>query len=211
MARRPVEAHWWVAAAYFADGTIEDACPPLQALLHIMAHGDYKGKNAADPAIRPLFTREALLASDWYQERLAIKQRRDVALWERHTWRLGEFLASPGHGDEARRLGIPARLEHARAASAGGDDRGGSGAPAGAWQAGAARVARGYGGGGGGVNGGVSGSGSGRLAPGASAPAASPSGVRDPYAVANAPSASRPEPEAAAKLRSPPGRVCRGR
>ena len=28
---------------------------------------------------------------------------------------LTEFLASPGHRDEARRLGIPGRLEHARA------------------------------------------------------------------------------------------------
>jgi len=110
-----VEAQRRVAAAYFDDGTIEDACPPLQALLHIMAHGDYDGKDAADPAIRALFTREALLASDWYQERLAIKQRRDVALWERHVRSLTEFLASPGHRDEARRLGVPARLEHARA------------------------------------------------------------------------------------------------
>jgi hypothetical protein len=109
-----VEAQRRVAESYFADGTIEDACPPLQALLHIMAHGDYEGKAAADPAIRALFTREALLASDWYQERLAIKQRRDVALWERHTRSLTDFLASPGHRDEARRLGIPGRLEHAR-------------------------------------------------------------------------------------------------
>jgi hypothetical protein len=80
-----------------------------------MAQGDYEGKGAADPAIRALFTREALLASDWYQERLTVKQRRDIELWERHTRSLTEFLASPGHRDEARRLGIPARLEHARA------------------------------------------------------------------------------------------------
>jgi hypothetical protein len=80
-----------------------------------MAHGDYEGKDAAHPAIRALFTREALLASDWYQERLTVKQRRDVALWERHVRSLTEFLASPGHRDEARRLGIPARLDHARA------------------------------------------------------------------------------------------------
>ncbi|MGH7526995.1 MAG: hypothetical protein ACREMX_09860, partial [Gemmatimonadales bacterium] len=110
-----VAAQRRVAAEYFADGTIEDACPPLQALLHIMAHGDYQGKDAADPAIRALFTREALLASDWYEERLAVKQRRDVALWERHTRSLADFLASPGHRDEAERLGVPARLEHARA------------------------------------------------------------------------------------------------
>ncbi|HUF35691.1 MAG TPA: hypothetical protein VMN37_07055 [Gemmatimonadales bacterium] len=110
-----VEAQRRVAAAYFEDGTIEDACPPLQALLHIMAHGHFEGKDAADPSIRAMFTRESLLASDWYQERLAVKQRRDVALWERHVRSLTEFLGSPGHRDEAGRLGIPARLGHAQA------------------------------------------------------------------------------------------------
>jgi hypothetical protein len=110
-----VEAQKRVAEAYFEDGTIEDACPPLQALLHIMAHGHYEGKDANDPAIRGMFTREALLASDWYYERLVIKQKRDIALWERHTRSLREFLASPGHWDEAQRLGIGPRLEHARA------------------------------------------------------------------------------------------------
>lgn len=110
-----VEAQQRVAESYFADGTIEDACPPLRALLHIMAYGHYDGKDARHPEIRALFTREALLASDWYRERLAIKQKRDVALWERHVGSLTEFLARAGHRDEAARLGIAKRLEHARA------------------------------------------------------------------------------------------------
>ena len=110
-----VEAQQRVAAAYFADGTIDDACPPLKALLHIMARGSYDGKDASHPEIRALFTREALLASDWYRERLAIKQERDMALWERHVRSLTEFLARVGHRDEAVRLGIAKRLEHARA------------------------------------------------------------------------------------------------
>ncbi len=110
-----VEAQHRVANAYFADGTIDDACPPLKALLHIMAHGDYEGKDASHPAIRALFTREALLASDWYQERLAIKQKRDVTLWQRHVRSLTEFLTRAGHHEEAKRLGIAGRLEHARA------------------------------------------------------------------------------------------------
>ncbi len=109
-----VEAQQRMAEAFFTDGTIEDACPPLKALLHIMAQGHYQGKNADHADIRGLFTREALLASDWYHERLAIKQQRDVALWERHTRSLTEFLARAGHRDEAARLGIATRLEHAR-------------------------------------------------------------------------------------------------
>jgi hypothetical protein len=109
-----VEAQQRVAETYFADGTIEDACPPLKALLHIMAYGQFEGKDATHPEIRALFTREALLASDWYRERLAIKQQRDIALWERHVRSLSEFLTRAGHRDEAERLGIPARLDHAR-------------------------------------------------------------------------------------------------
>jgi hypothetical protein len=31
-----------------------------------------------------LFTRESLLASDWYRERLRAKQCHDIALWTRH-------------------------------------------------------------------------------------------------------------------------------
>jgi hypothetical protein len=67
-----------------------------------------------DPEVRALFTREALLASDWYRERLRTKQDRDVELWTRHVRTLSEFLALPGHKEEALRLGIEERLEQAR-------------------------------------------------------------------------------------------------
>ena len=77
-----VEAQQGVAKAYFEDGSIDDACPPLQALLTIMAEGSYQGKSIDDEAIRAMFTRDYLLASDWYAERLKIKQQRDVALWQ---------------------------------------------------------------------------------------------------------------------------------
>jgi len=79
-----VEAQTRVAQGYFRDGSAAGACPPLLALLHIMAEGTYEGRDVTDPAIRALFTREALLASDWYQERLRTKQHRDIALWRRH-------------------------------------------------------------------------------------------------------------------------------
>jgi phosphoenolpyruvate carboxykinase (diphosphate) len=74
-----------VALNYFEDGSVDAACPPIKALLHIMAHGQYEGREVGDPAIRDMFTREALLASDWYRERLFVKQRRDIALWTRHA------------------------------------------------------------------------------------------------------------------------------
>jgi len=77
-----VEAQQKVAKAYIEDGSINDACPPLQAVLRIMAEGNYEGKTIDDPAIREMFTLDYLLNSDWYKERLVIKQQRDAALWQ---------------------------------------------------------------------------------------------------------------------------------
>jgi len=110
-----VEAQEASARQYFEDGSVDSACPPLRALLHIMAYGHYEGRGVDDPAIRGLFTREALLASEWYQKRLAIKQEREVALWTRHVRELERFLAKPGYAGEAARLGIAERLQAAKA------------------------------------------------------------------------------------------------
>ncbi len=110
-----VNAQTRSAEAYFADGSIENACPPLAALLHIMAHGHFQGKDAQHSEIRAMFTREALLRSAWYKERLGIKQQRDVSLWKRHVRSLTDFLSKSSHRDEAVRLGIENRLRHAQA------------------------------------------------------------------------------------------------
>jgi len=50
-----------------------------------------------DPNFRALFLRETMLASDWYQERLRVKQERDIALWRRHASALETFRAGPGN------------------------------------------------------------------------------------------------------------------
>jgi hypothetical protein len=109
-----VEAQRRAALSYFEDASIEDACPPVKALLHIMAFGHWDNKDVHHPEVRVLFTRESLLASDWYRERLKVKQERDIVLWKRHVKSLSEFVALPSHRDEALRLGIDERLEHAK-------------------------------------------------------------------------------------------------
>jgi hypothetical protein len=111
-----VEAHQRVAQGYLDDGSIDDACPPLHALLHIMATGDYRGMDAKHPDIRYLFSREYLLQSDWYRQRLETKQQRDIALWCRHVQNLQQFLSLPSHADEAHTLAIVERLKAAQAA-----------------------------------------------------------------------------------------------
>ena len=106
-----VEAQARVARQYFEDGGVEAACPPLQALLHIMAHGDYRGMGVEDDAVRRLFTREYLMASDWYSERLRTKQARDIALWTRHLRAIEVFQAG---GDVLRGEDIQERLAESR-------------------------------------------------------------------------------------------------
>ena len=103
-----------MAHCYFKDGSIAAACPPLRALLHIMRDGHFEGKELAAPRIRALFTRESMLASDWYAERLAAKQEIDCQHWERGVRALQSFLGKANYAEEAARLGIVSRLEHAR-------------------------------------------------------------------------------------------------
>ncbi|MGA2135915.1 MAG: hypothetical protein ABSH50_26795 [Bryobacteraceae bacterium] len=91
-----VEAQKRVAENYFYDGSVDAACPPLQAILHIMAHGQWEGCGVEDPRVRAMFTRESVLASDWYKERLRAKQERDIALWRRHIAALSAFVSGPG-------------------------------------------------------------------------------------------------------------------
>jgi len=91
-----VETQRRVALNYFADGSVEAACPPLKALLHIMAIGDYRGAGVEAPEVRAMFGRDAMLASDWYHERVRAKQDRDIALWRRHASALETFRAASG-------------------------------------------------------------------------------------------------------------------
>ncbi len=105
-----VETQQRVAQQYLDDGSVNVACPPLQALLHIMATGSYQGKGIQDPTIRTLFSKESLLASDWYLERLQIQQTRDIALWQKHVNSLQHFCQLEHYADEVLRLKIDERL-----------------------------------------------------------------------------------------------------
>ena len=109
-----VESQRRVAANYFEDGSIEAACPPLKALLHIMACGSYEGMGIGDSRIRGMFTRDSILASDWYCERLRTKQSRDVALWQRHVKSLEGFRSANDDGPFPDALDLEGRFSMAR-------------------------------------------------------------------------------------------------
>jgi len=105
-----------VARMYFDDGSVEQACPPLKAVLHIMACDNFEGKSLESAEVRSLFSQKALLSSDWYQARLRARQSTERKLWERHTRYLEKFLKRKTHADEAARLGISDRLAAAMGA-----------------------------------------------------------------------------------------------
>lgn len=83
-----VGAHRRAAEMYFEDGSIEGACPPLKALLYIMRDGSYEGKTLDDPSLRQMFTRESILKSEWYAERLMNRQQIELNLLQSAIRRL---------------------------------------------------------------------------------------------------------------------------
>jgi phosphoenolpyruvate carboxykinase (diphosphate) len=108
------EAQQRVAQRYMEDGSYELACPPLQALLSIMATGDYEGKTVNDPEIREMFTRDALIASDWYRRRLRHKKQRDIEHWRAFEQRLSSHMNERYHLVNEDELGIAERLAYAK-------------------------------------------------------------------------------------------------
>ena len=105
------------AEHYFADRSIDTACPPLRALLHIMRDGTWEGRGADDPVFRALFTRESLLASDWYRARLEAQRTIDAWLADNQARYLEKFLTRANYADVAARLDIRSRLAQSIAAA----------------------------------------------------------------------------------------------
>ncbi len=111
-----VQTHRRVAQAYFDDGTIDLAVPPLRALLEIMATGTTEdGHDLDSPEIRSLFTYESVVNSPWYAERLDAKQRGAVARARAGLERLEFFASVPENGETIQRLDLASRITAAEA------------------------------------------------------------------------------------------------
>ncbi len=109
-----VATHRRVAEHYFADGSVNQAIPPLQALLHVMRDGHWNGADLSAPKLRALFDPEQARRSDWYQARLRSKQAVEVRHYRRFVEYLDRFLGKPAYAEEAVRLGLMGRLGTAR-------------------------------------------------------------------------------------------------
>lgn len=110
-----VVTHQRVAQSYVDDGTISLACPPLKALLEIMANGQSaEGYDLQSPEFRELFTRENVLASHWYAARLDAKQQLDEARLAKAEAALNDFIGRPENAQTLGRLGLHERLAQAQ-------------------------------------------------------------------------------------------------
>ena len=106
-----VEAQQKVALNYFEDGSIEAAIPPLKILLHIMAYGHYEGKSIDHTELRQYFNRDFVVNANWYKERLALKQQKDITYYGSQIEYLEAFKNNPYNAILVVDLQINERLE----------------------------------------------------------------------------------------------------
>lgn len=107
-----VENQSEVAKMYFEDGSIEAAIPPLKALLHIMVNGNFQGKTLEDKEIRDMFTYEYVVNSNWYKQRLSVKQQNDLRLWKNHEKRIRTVLEKNILKDEKQKNFLEKQLNY---------------------------------------------------------------------------------------------------
>ena len=109
-----VEAQQKVASRYFEDGSVDAAIPPLKILLNIMAYGNYDGKDLSNPELRKYFDRDFVLQSDWYKNRLKLKQNKDSDFLKKEIQYLEDFMANPNNQILTEEMEIKHRLEKAK-------------------------------------------------------------------------------------------------
>ncbi len=109
-----VEAQKKVALAYFEDGSINAAIPPLKILLSIMAYGEYEGKEISDPELRKYFDRDYVVESDWYKERLKYKQSKELEFTTKQLGNLEDFASKEENQLLIKEMDINKRINVAK-------------------------------------------------------------------------------------------------
>lgn len=106
-----VEAQQKVSLNYFKDGSVESAIPPLKILLHVMAYGQYEGKPMSDPELRKYFDRDYVVNSDWYMERLILKQQKDVHFHNYQIKHLKDYIGNANNAVLVEKMNLHNRLK----------------------------------------------------------------------------------------------------
>src|SRR5690606_23669487 len=105
-----VESQRQAALFYFEDGSVDAACPPLKALLHVMAHGQYEGMTLQSKELRALFNTDNIRQSEWYRARLERQKQHDIAQWAARVDYLHAFIRQPHNRKPATALKPAERL-----------------------------------------------------------------------------------------------------
>jgi len=108
--------HKKAALDYFQDGSIEEAIPPIEAILNIMAYGEYHGHTVEDSFVRDLFKKETVLSSGWYASRLKNKQNIDADLLRKKINNIESFINNPVNKSLIQEFHYEERLESAKQA-----------------------------------------------------------------------------------------------
>ncbi|MDD4226841.1 MAG: hypothetical protein WCY58_04275 [Mariniphaga sp.] len=106
-----VEAQQKVALQYFAEGSVNAAIPPLKILLHIMAYGHYNGKEISHPELRKEFERDYVIQTNWYKDRLKLKQEKDSNFLKKQIQYLNDFIAEETNQSLVETMHITKRLK----------------------------------------------------------------------------------------------------
>ncbi|QQS52532.1 MAG: hypothetical protein IPM71_07300 [Bacteroidota bacterium] len=109
-----VEAQRKVALSYFEDGSVEAAIPPLKILLHVMAYGQYEGKDISHPELRKMFEREYVVKSSWYKDRLKRKQEISQRTIKDQLDYTENFIANPNNAEIVRKMNLVERFDAAK-------------------------------------------------------------------------------------------------
>jgi hypothetical protein len=104
-----VDAHRRAASLILEDPSSRDAIPPLRALLHIAAHGNYEGMTLRDGNFRKMFTRESVVDADWYRERLKRYQLSQMEHLDRGLGCIEGFAKENGGFPAGGRIDFAAR------------------------------------------------------------------------------------------------------
>lgn len=105
-----IDAHKRCAMQFIEDGSIEYACPPIKALLYIMAYGEYEGMTLHDPKFRDLFKQENVMSSDWYQDRLQVAQEIEICFLRKCMQHMKQFLKSPMYKNCTKEINLKEKI-----------------------------------------------------------------------------------------------------
>ena len=79
-----------------------------------MAYGNYEGKEMSHPELRKYFEREYVINSDWYKDRLELKQTKDVNFYTQQINYLEDFIGNPDNLSLVTEMNIINKLKNVK-------------------------------------------------------------------------------------------------